>query len=386
MRIYTVGEVTDYIKSRLRGDSTLQDLWVRGEVSNYRGPHPSGHLYFSLKDRESVLPCAMFRPDRGGLSFELKEGLRVLARGEIDVYKPRGSYQLIVREMKPDGLGELFLRYQQLREKLKKEGLFEAARKRPLPPFPRRIGVVTSPTGAAIHDILHVLSRRYPLAEVVLAPAVVQGEGAAESIIQGIRLLQRLGGVDVMIVGRGGGSFEDLWAFNEEAVAREIFASQVPVISAVGHETDTSIADFVADFRAPTPSAAAEIATLHLPELIDRIAGIEERLSALLRQRVEEKAQVLDGLRDRLTRGLVHACELSRSRWKVLTEKLAALSPEGVLERGYTIALKGTRIVDSVKAVDVGDDLTLIVRDGEVLSQVTGTRRREDGRGEGALF
>ncbi|MGB3088302.1 MAG: exodeoxyribonuclease VII large subunit, partial [Phycisphaerae bacterium] len=265
----TVWQLTRRVQAAL--EDGFPQVWVVGEISNFKR-HTSGHVFFTLKDERASLRCVLWRSTAARIRRELKDGLEVEAKGHISVFEKAGNYQLYVSSVKPRGTGPLEVAFRKLKEKLAAEGLFALERKRPLPRFPRRIGVVTSPTGAVVRDIIHVLGRRWPAAEILLAPARVQGEGAAEEIVRGIRNLNRVGGVDVMIVGRGGGSLEDLWPFNEEAVARAIFASGVPVVSAVGHETDFSISDFVADVRAPTPSAAAELVA---PDRREVLAGLE---------------------------------------------------------------------------------------------------------------
>lgn len=291
--VLSVSELTRTIKALLDGDERLMDVWVRGEISNFTH-HKSGHMYFTLKDASSRIKAVMFASHNRYLAFRPEDGLRVLARGAVSVFERDGQYQLYVREMLPDGIGSLFLAYEQLKERLRAEGLFD--RKRPLPAFPRRIGVVTSPSGAAIRDILTTLRRRFPLAHVIIVPVLVQGDEAPASIAAGIERINRYREVDVLIVGRGGGSIEELWAFNEEIVARSIYASSIPVISAVGHETDVTIADFVADLRAPTPTAAAELAVPHVRELAERLGHLEERLRAALRRRVDEERARLNRL------------------------------------------------------------------------------------------
>ncbi|TXK90204.1 exodeoxyribonuclease VII large subunit, partial [Parageobacillus sp. SY1] len=257
VKYVTVGALTKYIKRKFEVDPHLRDLWIKGEISNFKY-HSRGHMYFTLKDEQARIQAVMFAGYNQYLSFRPEDGMKVLVRGEISVYEPSGNYQIYVKEMQPEGIGNLYLAYEQLKKRLEAEGLFSPEHKKPIPAFPRYIGVVTSPTGAAIRDIMTTIRRRYPIATVILFPTLVQGEQAAESIVRSIEKANELGYIDVLIVGRGGGSIEELWAFNEEIVARAIFASEVPIISAVGHETDFTIADFVADLRAPTPTGAAE--------------------------------------------------------------------------------------------------------------------------------
>ncbi|RNB75086.1 exodeoxyribonuclease VII large subunit [Brevibacillus panacihumi] len=293
--ILSVSQLNRSIKLLLERDPHLQDVWVRGEISNFTH-HSSGHMYFTLKDDQSRLKVVMFASYNRFLRFLPKNGTKAIVRGSISAFERDGAYQLYAKEMQPDGLGSLYLAFEQLKEKLAQEGLFAVERKRPLPRFPKRVGVVTSPTGAAIRDICITIRRRYPQADIVLAPAIVQGVEAPHSIVNGIRNLNRLAGIDVMIVGRGGGSIEELWAFNDEQVARAIASSAIPVISAVGHETDVTIADFVADVRAATPTAAAELAVPHYLEWQQRVEQLEMRTQRAMRQLVMQERKRLQGL------------------------------------------------------------------------------------------
>ncbi len=296
-KILSVGDLTRRIKKSI--EDTIRTVWVAGEISNYRGPGPSGHLYFTLKDEESQIPCAMWKGMTARLRFDPENGMEVIALGKVDVYVPYGKYQLIVEEMEPKGVGALQLRYEQLKEKLQKEGLFDPARKRPLPFLPRTIALVTSRTGAAVQDMIRTITTRCPAIRILLYPVKVQGEGSAQEIAAAIgRINLSMPDVDVMIVGRGGGSIEDLWAFNEEVVARAIHASRIPIVSAVGHETDTTIADFVADVRALTPTDGAVKATPRLDDLVASLADLDAKLRRSLRTRAELARAQLDGLRD----------------------------------------------------------------------------------------
>ena len=291
----SVGALTKYIKRKFDADLHLRDVYVKGELSNVK-LHSSGHIYFTLKDSRSRINAAMFRANASRLKFRPEEGMNVLIRGDVNVYEAAGQYQLYVNTMQPDGVGELYIAFEQLKERLGKEGLFNAEWKQPIPSFPGKVGVITAPTGAAVRDICTTLNRRYPLAEVLLFPAVVQGPNAVPSIVSAMRQANRHDGIDVLIVGRGGGSIEDLWAFNEEEVAREIFSSRIPVISAVGHETDTVIADFVADLRAPTPTAAAELAVPDRIEVSRRILESRSRLHQSLMTRIRHEGKRLERL------------------------------------------------------------------------------------------
>ncbi|AGE22980.1 exodeoxyribonuclease VII large subunit [Geobacillus zalihae] len=355
VKYVTVGALTKYIKRKFDVDPHLRDLWVKGEISNFK-QHSRGHMYFTLKDSQGRIAAVMFAGYNQHLPFRPEDGMNVLARGEISVYEPNGNYQLYVKEMQPEGVGSLYLAYEQLKQRLEAEGLFSPVHKKPLPAFPRCIGVVTSPTGAAVRDIMTTIRRRYPLAKVILFPALVQGDGAAPSIVRAIERANAFGEVDVLIVGRGGGSIEELWAFNEEIVARAIFASKIPIISAVGHETDFTIADFVADLRAPTPTAAAEMAAPHVGELAERLAERKWRLIRAMKERLaadkeqlrrlqgsyafrypkrlyEQKEQQLDALLERLSRQRERLVDKHRQRLHELDMRLWRHHPAAELER-----------------------------------------------------
>ncbi len=356
-RVFTVSELTGIVRSML--GEAFGDVWVAGEISGVK-TSTSGHYYFVLKDETAQLRAVAFRNTIRALRFKPQDGMAVLARGRIDVYETRGEYQLIVEALEPRGAGALQLAFEQLKRKLAEEGLFDAARKRPLPRLPRRIGVVTSPTGAVIRDILDVLGRRFPGLHIRLYPSLVQGEGAAAEVVRGIEYFGQSGWADVVIVARGGGSLEDLWTFNEESVARAIAACPVPVISAIGHETDFTITDFVADLRAPTPSAAAELVICTRQELLDRIAGCAGRMKQAIRLRLAEARRRLNELTARLMRRDVRlrlarawqridaararVAELmrarlsrERSRLELAQAHLSQLSPLKILDRGYAI-------------------------------------------------
>ncbi|MEK3881544.1 exodeoxyribonuclease VII large subunit [Paenibacillus sp. PL2-23] len=295
-KIYSIKELNKYIRMKLESDAVLGDVWLRGEISNFTH-HSSGHMYFTLKDSDSRLKCVMFASHNARLPFMPKEGTKVIARGNISVFERDGNYQFYVMAMQPDGIGSLYLAFEQLKRKLEEEGLFAASRKRALPSYPGAIGVITSPTGAAVRDIVTTLQRRYPLIPVYIYPAVVQGKGAAPSIVGAIEAMNRFAACDVLIVGRGGGSLEELWAFNEETVARAIAASDIPIISAVGHETDYTIADFVADLRAATPTAAAELAVPHVGELKQQGERLKQRLYAAVRTQAQAEKERLTRLK-----------------------------------------------------------------------------------------
>ncbi|MDF9411886.1 exodeoxyribonuclease VII large subunit [Brevibacillus laterosporus] len=322
--VMSVAELNRYVKRMMEGDLRLADVWVRGEISNFTHHH-SGHMYFTLKDKDSRLKIVMFASYNRFLTFIPKNGTKAIVRGSISVFERDGAYQLYARELQPDGIGALFLAFEQLKEKLQQEGLFASERKRALPRFPKTIGVVTSPTGAAIRDIITTIKRRYPQAKIMLAPAIVQGVEAPASIIRAIRHINQYQ-VDVMIVGRGGGSIEELWAFNDEAVARAIVASQIPIISAVGHETDYTIADFVADIRAATPTAAAELAVPHYLEWLERIKQLDHRLARALQTQLQEKRTHLQRLQQSYgLKNPLRRVEERRQRIDEITLRLSAM-------------------------------------------------------------
>lgn len=380
----TVSQLNRFIKQVLDGAVILNNIWVKGEISNFK-LHYSGHCYLTLKDEGGVLKAVMFKSSASKLSFTPENGMRVLARGRVSVYERDGAYQLYIEEMQPDGIGSLHIAYEQLKAKLEQEGLFNSEFKKPLPKYPSKIGVITATTGAAIRDIINVLSRRYPCAKVIIYPSLVQGDGASAEICEGIKYFNDTKSVDVMIVGRGGGSIEDLWAFNEESTARAIFASEIPIISAVGHETDFTIADFVADMRAPTPSAAAEIAVPSIYELSERINTLRSRIIFALLNLIKLKRTLVEKLMpkhpgskladtkiyiDDLTKQLIRNISLIISKktdmLKAMAGKLDAMSPLAVLGRGYSIAKKcDGRVIKSVSDVSVGAEFELVVSDGQ---------------------
>ena len=394
-RVYSVGAVTAYIKGRLEADLTLQNLWLEGEISNWK-PAPSGHIYFTLKDSEASIRCILWRSTVQRLSYvPARDGEAILAHGHVSIYEPQGQYQFYVDELEPVGLGALHAQFEQLKSRLAEEGLFDPARKRPLPLFPRRIGLVTSPIGAALRDILNVLRRRYPLVEVILSPTQVQGDEAPPQIVNALQAVSRVEGMDVIILARGGGSLEDLWAFNDERVARAVAASPVPVVCGVGHETDFTIADFAADLRAPTPSAAAELATPDRGELARRVAHYRSRLASAIEEAVAGQRRQLagevralrrlspqawiDGRRQRvddLSRAaqatIAHRLSLARARLDGQGLRLSALNPAATLARGYAIVRRADdgRVVVSVGQVSSGDRLSVQVSDGQFDSTV----------------
>lgn len=389
----SVTQINDYIKKIIENDKLMYDVWIKGEISNFK-PHYSGHLYLTLKDEGGVIKAVMFKSAAKTLKFAPKDGMKVLARGRITVYSPSGQYQINLTEMRTDGLGDLHVAFEQLKEKLKDEGLFRQELKKSIPRYPATIGLVTSPTGAAIRDMLNVLGRRFKYSSVYIYPVLVQGEQAAMQIAEGIQYFNNQKEVDVIITGRGGGSIEELWAFNEEIVARAIFASRVPVISAVGHETDITISDFVADLRAPTPSAAAELAVPSADELKQRIDAAGDKLISLLLQNVGNKRlaierlsinKVFDSFENSIAqmrvkvdnysidlgRTLQNLVKSKKEKMKIAAASLNALSPLGVLTRGYSVALdeKGG-IIKSIDQLKKGDGFRLKLSDGSIKAKV----------------
>lgn len=393
--VYTVKQVNAYIRNMFTQDFMLNRIYVKGEVSNCKY-HTSGHIYFSLKDESGTIACVMFAGQRGGLSFRMAEGQQVIVFGSVSVYERGGTYQLYARQIRLDGEGVLYEKFQALKKELEEMGMFAQEYKKPIPRFAMRVGVVTASTGAAVRDIMNISRRRNPYVQLILYPAQVQGEGASESIVKGIHMLEQAG-VDVMIVGRGGGSIEDLWAFNEEIVARAIFDCSVPVISAVGHETDTTIADYVADLRAPTPSAAAELAVwdirlfdqrlqetaLQMNRQMDRQIQVSrlrlQKYEARLRylhpgNKLREKRQILVDLEDAMRRDIEQKIQRARHQLAIYIEKMRGLSPAGKLNQGYSYVEKesgGSReAVKSIRQVEKDMELHIYVSDGVIRARV----------------
>jgi exodeoxyribonuclease VII large subunit len=386
----TVSEITRQIKLSL--EQRFSRVWVQGEISNFK-QHTSGHLYFTLKDEGAQISAVMWRSRAETLLFEPEAGMKVIVRGSITVYPPRGNYQLDVEQLTPVGVGELQLAFEKLKRKLAAEGLFDEEHKKPIPEYPERVGIITSETGAALQDIRSVLERRFPALDVLLLPVRVQGVGAAEEIAQAIGDMNRYAKVDVIILGRGGGSLEDLWPFNEEIVARAIYGSRIPIISAVGHEIDFSISDFVADLRAPTPSAAAELVVRDRAELLEilrnycytmrgsvgeKLATLRDRVQGLLssysfnrpRDLLRESAQRVDELERSLTSKFSHLVQLLHHSHLTLEHRLEALNPGSVLRRGYALVRKEGDLVTSARHLTKGDDATIQFHDGTVETKV----------------
>ena len=397
--VYTVRQVNSYIKNMFAQDFMLNRIYVKGEVSNLKY-HTSGHIYFSLKDESGTIACVMFAGSRSGLSFRMEEGQQIIVLGVVDVYARDGKYQLYARKIVRDGVGLLYERFELLKKELQEMGMFAPEYKQKIPKYIRRLGVVTAPTGAAVRDIINITKRRNPFVQIILYPALVQGEGAAESIVKGIHALEAEK-VDVMIVGRGGGSMEDLWAFNEEAVARAVFDCSVPVISAVGHETDTTIIDFVADLRAPTPSAAAELVVYDFMEMKKNLKLREEKLLHFMQlilerkrqkleqyslrmrayhpqQRLNEQRQFAADAENRLRREMMRRLEQEKYRLGLMAERLKGLSPLEKLSQGYAYVENSSGAnVRTVSNVKQGEQITVYVTDGRIRAEVTGVEKEE---------
>lgn len=392
-KIFTVGQINRYIRNLLENDFILSSLLVKGEISNFKA-HSSGHLYFTLKDASGALSCVMFRQDAAGLPFEPENGMQVVVYGHVSLYEKTGQYQLYAEFLEPLGIGALQVAFEQLKEKLAAEGLFDGDFKREIPKNPSCIAVITSPTGAAVRDILQIVKRRDPNVKVAIFPTLVQGEQAAADIVRSLKLVNEWGKADVIILGRGGGSMEDLWCFNDENVARAVFASEIPVISAVGHETDFTITDFVADMRAPTPSAAAELATTPLTERREAFHRLELRLerdvSALLTscrrrldllksrpvmerplERIYRTMMDVEETQQRLDKEMTNRLMQRAERWQYLTNRLEAASPLAVMSRGYVMAVASSgKLLTSVKQAEVGDRVTLHLQDGKIETNI----------------
>ncbi len=402
--VYTVAQVNSYIKNMFTQDYLLQSVFVKGEVSNCKY-HSSGHIYFTLKDEKGTIACVMFAGNRAGLSFKMEEGQMVVVGGNIDVYERDGKYQLYAKQIVLDGAGLLYEKYERLKRELEEMGMFAQEYKQPIPKYIKTLGVVTAPTGAAVRDIIHIATRRNPYIQIILYPAIVQGEQAAESIVNGIHALERLG-VDTMIVGRGGGSIEDLWAFNERIVAQAVFDCQIPIISAVGHETDTTIIDYVSDLRAPTPSAAAELAVFDYEQLMEHIAVYRDTLTLRMENQIkrqqnklatyklhlkylsplnqiQEKRMLGMDLEGQLEAVMKRKLTAKRHELALIVERMKGLSPLDKLSQGYAFVEndKG-KVIHDVSQVDAKDLLHIYVKNGTILAEVKETKQ-ETGYGEG---
>ncbi len=383
----SVSAVTQYLKHKFDSDDHLRNVFLKGEISNFKA-HTTGHMYFSIKDETSKINAIMFSSNASKLIFKPTDGVKVLVVGRISVYEATGNYQIYVEEMLEDGVGNLYLAYEKLKEQLAKEGLFDEIHKKPIPKMPKRVGVVTAKTGAAIKDIISTIKRRYPICEIVLFPSLVQGDGAKEDIVKNIKLAENYD-IDLLIVGRGGGSIEDLWAFNEEIVARAIFNSSIPIISAVGHEIDFTIADFVADLRAPTPTAAAELAVPNIVDLTNYINNLNIRLNENIYKKVnytrlvldtfknsfilknpmimyENKKQNLDIMNERINNIINQKLEKITAKLGNIIEKIELLNPLNVLKRGYSIVYKDEQVISNSALIKPNDELKLKLYKGTI--------------------
>ena len=394
-RVLSVSQINFYIKSIIENDGSLQFVLVTGEISNLTVHQRSGHIYLSLKDSNSVISAVMFAGNARRLKFRLENGMKVICRGRISVYEPSGRYQLYIEDMQPDGVGALTLAFEQLKKSLAQKGLFDNAHKKPLPKFPKTIGVITSPTGAAVQDITNIIRRRFPSADIVLAPVLVQGESAPEQLVRAVNKFSASKIADVIIIGRGGGSAEDLWAFNDEQVAYAVYNCETPIISGVGHETDFTICDFVADVRASTPSAAAELAVPDRQELMSYYFKQKQYISAMLDRKIktaqlrlenqqrrmsasspklkaEQLEKQLSAKSEKLTRFMNIYISDKENKLIAAKGKLDGLNPLNVLNRGYAIAEKNEKIITSSKQLKDGDDFTVILSDGKINAKVCG--------------
>lgn len=393
--VYTVGQLNAYVKNMFTQDYLLQSLFVKGEVSNCKY-HSSGHIYFTLKDGKGTIACVMFAGYRAGMNFRLAEGQQVIVGGTVDVYERDGKYQLYAKQIVLDGAGLLYEKFEQLKTELAECGMFAPEYKQPIPRYIKTLGVVTADTGAAVRDIIQIAGRRNPYVQIILYPAIVQGEAAAESIVRGIHALEQQG-VDVMIVGRGGGSIEDLWAFNERMVAQAVFDCSVPIISAVGHETDTTIIDFVSDLRAPTPSAAAELAVTDIREILGNVERTKDRFNQLMKRRLDgeyrhleqcrmrlkfnsptsrirEKQEYSRRMEDRLQSAMERLIRNRRHSLDLYIEKMKGLSPLEKLKSGFSYVEDGNgRNIRSIEGVNAGQELVIRVQDGNILTRVEAT-------------
>ncbi len=397
-RVIKVHELARLVRGVL--EQSFPSVMVEGEVSNFKRYKPSGHLYFTLKDEEAQVRCVMWRSDAARVRFDMSDGMKIIVKGRISLYEPRGDFQLYAVNIMPAGQGALQLAFEQLKKKLEDEGLFAEELKKPIPEFPRRIGVATSLEGAAVRDIISIIARRFPDVEVVVYPVKVQGEGAADEIAKAIRDFNKLSKFDVLIVGRGGGSLEDLWAFNEEPVARAIFESRIPVISAVGHQVDFTISDFVADVRAATPSAAAELVVPDRQEILAGVRTVADNITRAIEQKlygltleldkfthhyalqqpaslVDQKSQQVDELRRRIETETQHYLQSTEQKLSAAGSHLNALSPTGVLKRGYAFIEGPGGIVGSVHGIEAGDNAKIHLHDGILDSQITGKHEQE---------
>jgi exodeoxyribonuclease VII large subunit len=368
--LLTVSDLTYRIKEVLEYEPELQEVSLQGEVSNCT-LHSSGHAYFTLKDEFSQISCVMFRGSITGKTKEtLKHGARIVVKGNVTVYPQRGNYQLLVQEVQAYGLGNLYQQFLMLKEKLQEEGLFDESRKKDLPTYPTTIGIVTSPTGAVIKDIINTIQRRYPCVNLVISPAIVQGEQGAASVIQALQLLCKQPGIDLIIIARGGGSIEDLWCFNDESLAKAVFYCPVPIISAIGHETDFTILDFVADLRAATPTAAAEHAVPDKAELMNHLLQMRATIRTSIQYSLYNRAQQLDDMAEKTSMQWNYLLAQKKSELAILAATLEQYNPQAYLDKGFSLALKDGKIVKSTQEVSAGDKLQIVLRDGTVTTVV----------------
>lgn len=395
----TVTQLNEFVKQLIDGSAQLADVYVKGEISNFKNHYGTGHFYFTLKDDGGLIRAVMFRSSAAKLKFMPENGMRVVVHGRVSAFVRDGQYQLYADSLEPDGVGALYIAYEQLKKRLESEGLFDPSRKKPLPKIPTRVGIITSATGAAVRDMIHVAGRRFPFAKLILYPSLVQGPGAAAQLIEGVQYFNRTASVDVIIIGRGGGSIEDLWAFNDEQLARTVAASRIPIISAVGHETDFTICDFVADRRAPTPSAAAEIALPETAELKRKINNIISRENAVLTQVIARRREYLQRLSDsralrspmnfiddkrmhlstlteRLALSQTNSLSIKQAQLKAIAGKMEALNPLSVLSRGYSAVYgEGGEIIKHTDQLTPGASITFRLADGEADAQIREVRR-----------
>lgn len=391
--VLTVTQLNNYVKRLLDGDYSLNCVFMVGEISNFNNHYKTGHMYFTLKDENSAIKAVMFKPNAQRLRFMPEDGMSVIVRGRVSLFEAAGAYQIYIDDMQPDGVGALTLQFEQLKRKLAEEGLFDISHKKSLPPFPEKVGIITSPTGAAVQDIKNILSRRFPCAEAILYPVSVQGESSENQLVKAVNYFSNTGSVDVVIIGRGGGSIEDLWSFNSEKLARAIYDCKVPIISAVGHETDFTISDFVADRRAETPSAAAEMAVPDMAELKKQLNSMNYEIMSIVRSMISEsreslnaiknnnclkdpfntiniKRMMLDGTEIKLNSFAKTEIQKYRRDFSSTVAKLNALSPLNVLARGYSVAYSDGKIINSTKSLKVGNDLKVDFYNGSAVCEI----------------
>ncbi|MGN1319355.1 MAG: exodeoxyribonuclease VII large subunit [Lachnospirales bacterium] len=392
MNVYSVAQINSYLKRLLENDFLLRDIYIEAEISNFKA-HGLGHFYLTLKDSEAAISAVMFRSYTQGLKFMPENGMKVLAGGYISIYEKTGQYQLYIKTMEPAGKGALYLAYEQLKARLEKSGVFDEKYKKPIPKFPKCVAVVTSPTGAAIRDVINISTRRNPNVEIVVVPVLVQGENSADDIVRGINLVNKWGKADTIILCRGGGSIEDLWSFNEEKVARAIFNSKIPIISAVGHETDFTISDFISDLRAPTPSAAAELAIPENKSVNVRVKELNNRLNSRINDivskykykydiitgnyafkyfgdKISNNQLYIDSLYKSLNKGINQNIENGKNKLKNLTDNLENKSPLNILKKGYSLVYKGESLVKSVNDLNLNDEIKIELSDGNKKAKI----------------